>query len=140
MNQEVMPVGTREAMTKAAQLFRKYEEHHRAEAAVASSKPNQVDRLMKAERNREAAEMLEALLVQPGVQVMVPLPGQTDDSFEIIPSQKRAEPKTGFLTVGRGFNADDDPPGLTLGDPDAGFADYGAGCDEFPISPPLCGV
>lgn len=82
MNHEVMPVGTREAMTKAAQLFRSYEKHHADEAgelkraADAMGVPGSAaegyriqarSRWEKAERNREAAEMLEALLVQPGV-------------------------------------------------------------------------
>ena len=68
MNHEVMPVGTREAMTKAAAMFRTYERHHREEAELAPSKPVQIARLMKAERNREHAERLEALLDQPSVE------------------------------------------------------------------------
>lgn len=68
MNHEVMPVGTREAMTAAAEQFRAYERHHEGEAHVSSSRPVQLGRLEKAKRNREHAERLEALLAQPSVE------------------------------------------------------------------------
>lgn len=79
---EVMPVGTRAAMQEAADLFRSYERHHRDSAEeqrralrASAEQPDSSDaapsialRLDKAERNRQAAEKLEALLEQPGVE------------------------------------------------------------------------
>ena len=72
---EPMPIGTRAAIKEAAELFRSYEGHHREEAlnlnpggSGRSMSPKVLARQDKAERNRLAAEKLEALLVADAVQ------------------------------------------------------------------------
>ena len=68
MNHEVMPVGTREAMTKAAEFLRQHEAMHREAALVAASVPRQFKSREKAKLFGEHAERLEALLDQPSVE------------------------------------------------------------------------
>lgn len=62
---ETMPVGTRAALVDTAALLRSYEAHHREIAARTGARTGREE---KADRNRDAAERLERLLEQPGVQ------------------------------------------------------------------------
>lgn len=163
---EAMPVGTREAITEAAALFRSYEQSHSdrmqqlVDGGARDPDTEQAvdDRRRKAERNRLAAEKLEALLAVPtvdfptaglgkvqfatlgGVTFALPEDGRADAIRSL------ADPK-GAMIVQVPSDSAWQPPETVIhlqqieGSGAVGFEPppqdeaYGHGCDEFPAFP-----